>query len=951
MGKPNPAGLQVVVAGDMPIDWNYARTAGPDGAGVRTSCAPGGAARLGELLTTIAGGVTARTGRPIEVHAPIAPDAVSPVDGRFHHCHAVWARFPAGDRPAWRIERVLGVDRAAGAVDGGARSRPAKADLIVLHDADLGFRDQPELWPRALDHLDEGEPWIVLRTVGPVARGALWQRLQPHAERLIVVMGIADLRLEDVRISRELSWERTAQDLVWELLYNPRVSGLRQCAQLIVSFTTAGALVASTASTTTAAARESDCVLVFDPAAMERMWNEPYQGDMIGGISTLTAGIAGNLLDQLAGQPGSVVDGVRRGIAAMRALDRAGYAEITDQHGQSRLAFPTEHLVRQLSAADGELAEARVADPLRARGTAAASADGGDWTILADRYPGERLETLAYRIVREGADRVLADVPRAQYADLVTFDRHEIESLQSVRTLIRRYYRRPDPGPLSIAVFGPPGAGKSWSVKQVANSVARGAPAQTNFTGIADISFNLSQFEDPRELIAALHQVRDIRLGGKLPLVFWDEFDATRTVGGRQPLGWLAHFLAPMQDGIFTDGQLIHHIGPAVFVFAGGLFSTMAEFEAESIGHRDLKAPDFVSRLSGYVNILGPNPTGDDARFDPYYLVRRAVLLRSLLLRTAPEIFHQRDGVAVPKIDSGVLRALLLTSKYRHGARSVKSIIGMSTLAGSDRLERSDLASEAQLALHVDPNNFLELVHLADINPELQERLAEAVHVLYCASQLAAGASWTGDDKYLHTSPLLLPYAGRQPAAPGTDPWLVGYEALPPERKSEIARQVAELPNRLAAAGYLTHPLGARPPLSDLVDLRCTLEAAAVTAAATKPDAGQLAQADQALADLRRPGVSAEDFHDADVRFHVALAGASRSEPLHLLMLAVRGAMAGYLIERLRRSADLPATLSRLTAEHAAIRQAIDRHDGALASELVRAHVLDFYRAVTSDRT
>ncbi|HEU5270052.1 MAG TPA: hypothetical protein VFU36_09015 [Jatrophihabitans sp.] len=60
---------------------------------------------------------------------------------------------------------------------------------------------------------------------------------------------------------------------------------------------------------------------------------------------------------------------------------------------------------------------------------------------------------------------------------------------------------------------------------------------------------------------------------------------------------------------------------------------------------------------------------------------------------------------------------------------------------------------------------------------------------------------------------------------------------------------MAELPNRLAASGYLTHPLGARPPLSDLVDLRCTLEAAAATAAARHGDPEQLA-----LAGMRRPG-------------------------------------------------------------------------------------------------
>jgi len=37
--------------------------------------------------------------------------------------------------------------------------------------------------------------------------------------------------------------------------------------------------------------------------------------------------------------------------------------------------------------------------------------------------------------------------------------------------------------------------------------------------------FNLSQLESTDELLSALYQVRDTGLGGKIPLVFWDEFE------------------------------------------------------------------------------------------------------------------------------------------------------------------------------------------------------------------------------------------------------------------------------------------------------------------------------------------------------------------------------------------------------------------------------------------
>jgi hypothetical protein len=66
--------------------------------------------------------------------------------------------------------------------------------------------------------------------------------------------------------------------------------------------------------------------------------------------------------------------------------------------------------------------------------------------------------------------------------------------------------------------------------------------------------------------------VRDVGLSGALPLVFWDEFDTA--LEGKK-LGWLRYFLAPMQDGRFQDGQLVHPIGRSIFVFAGGTSTTM----------------------------------------------------------------------------------------------------------------------------------------------------------------------------------------------------------------------------------------------------------------------------------------------------------------------------------------------------------------------------------------
>ena len=167
-----------------------------------------------------------------------------------------------------------------------------------------------------------------------------------------------------------------------------------------------------------------------------------------------------------------------------------------------------------------------------------------------------------------------------------------------------------------------------------------------------------------------------------LPLVFWDEFD-TPLAG--QPLGWLRHFLAPMQDGAFREGGGFHPLGPAIFVFAGGTCPTLAGVRGRRRRRRDRQAkkPDFLSRLRGYVDVLGPNPRdADDARLP----LRRALLLRALLQQQGAADARRRTG-AMASIDDGVAARLLCAPPTSpHGARSMEAIIDMSSLAGKLRL-------------------------------------------------------------------------------------------------------------------------------------------------------------------------------------------------------------------------------------------------------------------------
>ena len=227
-------------------------------------------------------------------------------------------------------------------------------------------------------------------------------------------------------------------------------------------------------------------------------------------------------------------------------------------------------------------------------------------------------------------------------------------------------------------------------------------------------------------------------------MVFWDEFDSGE-------YKWLQYLLAPMQDGTFQEGQLSHTIGKCVFVFAGGTSRDFAHFgppdkapqeenKAQRKARHDFvmaKGPDFRSRLAGFMDVLGPNPKqvyNDEAarnRLDPWendatdreFPVRRAILLRSMLGLVGEK---KNDPLA---IDRGLLTALLETSPYRNGARSVEKLISQMKDRGDLPLRRAHLPPDILLALYVeDVPGFHALIRRSYAFLAQAEMLAPILH-------------------------------------------------------------------------------------------------------------------------------------------------------------------------------------------------------------------------------
>jgi hypothetical protein len=335
--------------------------------------------------------------------------------------------------------------------------------------------------------------------------------------------------------------------------------------------------------------------------------------------------------------------------------------------------------------------------------------------------------------------------PYAKIGDLVAVDRREIEGLRSIRNVFAEYIRHKErKTPLSVAVFGPPGSGKSFGVKQIASFVTKNK--------IREFVFNLAQFTSFQELTRQLLKVRDEALDDRTPLVFFDEFDASY---GTQPLGWLKFFLSPMQDGRFQHEDSMLGIGKAIFVFAGGIAPSHKDFihppfwesssnQGDPKIFSDSKGPDFHSRLRGFLDIVGPNPDlpgplSDDTpkagslqkKYDRFadedftFVIRRAVLLRQIIehiCNTAIPRLLDREGFA--EIDRDVLDALLLTDAYLHGVRSLHAIFEMSAMQDEQALTKTSLPSREQLLMHVHPSFYDILVRdYAKLKSGILERL------------------------------------------------------------------------------------------------------------------------------------------------------------------------------------------------------------------------------------
>jgi hypothetical protein len=614
-------------------------------------------------------------------------------------------------------------------------------DILVIDDGALGFRQNS-----VTAELPKGKCYI-LKTNQPLIDGYLWKTLT-HWERigkLITLISIHELRKFDIKISKGISWEQTCLDLCYELVSHSVLKKLIACKFLVVSMGAAGAMVVKNGSKK----KSAEFALAYDPGYLEGEWEIKENVSGIGQMCAFTAGFTNDMMkmdvrDLEKTNIKDILRSTKSGTLYLREMleVKTGWPVPSDNipspvDNIDQKAEPDTNLTIQ---AESVFSDAFIPSPYWYKQPGQYLKENL-WSIFLNNYnriirsaeskkdfTGDIALLAAASAAKNGKDQ-LKHVPYLACHKLFTIDRIEIEHLRNVRKLISQYIMEATSKPFNFAVFGPSGAGKSFTVRQLAYSLYK---IKDFGKHAVFITFNLSQCRDERELIGAFHRVSDTVLKGKLPFVYWEEFDCSN-------LKWLRYFLTPMKHGEFQAGRDIHPLGKCIFIFAGSSVPEIQyfepanpeEFDGEETPGTDKvtrkkmkikrrkyeefkanKGMDFKSRLHAYMNVQGPNrkllydsDQDDWKKEDPadlLYPVRRALYMRTCWGIEPDEKL---------KMDPGLVMAFLKTSYYKHGARSLSHILKHLKSDSSGQVSRSELPSDEIMSQHVD---FDEFMHIAN---------------------------------------------------------------------------------------------------------------------------------------------------------------------------------------------------------------------------------------------
>ncbi len=672
---------QGIVVGDrgtsryIYVDWlpetePNLRGAWLDARDVATVYVPGGASQVARCL-----------GWPCLAH-----QAVSEEEPTLESTYILTRRREETDPGEERVSWKVGTSIVAGERQAEFETPPAEA--LAHGDTPLAVVDYHQGWLRSnwegLPGLLKGRPYLVrthdpTRVLGgeglPDEYGRLWATIREQSDTPGVWFSPYQ-DMADGALKVAGNWETVTANIIAYLKRDGEALWDGDWRHhVVIQIAYDGALILGPGG------RET--ILAF-PGDQPESFRKRRLGTVVGGGVVINASI-GELLAAGPVEHEALVDSVGIGLARARRLLTCGYADPPGQRGTFVVA-EDEGAARwtlcALSSGPG--------DPC-----AELSPAPTDWNV----YPAEALavpdpDELPRQYVQPVQDdatisAIIGGTKQALRREIVysvgklfTCDPVFANQLIRLEDRINTHVGDEGDGVLSVAVLGGPGSGKSFATKQVLDSVGG---------DLEPIEFNVSQFAGPEQLVDALREVQALSLQGKVPFVFWDEFDCVRE--GKQG-GWLSSFLMPMQDAKFWDGSGTARLGKCIFMFVGSMWETKHDFDAwvEDKG-RLLKGRDFHSRLDRVLQVPSIAPLAEGA----------PRLMRALLIRLGVK------DAGITEIDRDVVD-FLLDAEFAHGIRSLNTVIGASQLGRTGRF----------CAYHLPPDEVLQ-VHLKKLlRPEGQ---------------------------------------------------------------------------------------------------------------------------------------------------------------------------------------------------------------------------------------
>ncbi|GAA4426481.1 FadR/GntR family transcriptional regulator [Georgenia halophila] len=131
----------------------------------------------------------------------------------------------------------------------------------------------------------------------------------------------------------------------------------------------------------------------------------------------------------------------------------------------------------------------------------------------------------------------------------------------------------------------------------------------------------------------------------------------------------------------------------------------------------------------------------------------------------------------------------------------------------------------------------------------------------------------------------------------------------------------------------------------EIIETRIALESWSCLRAASSADRQSIGQLEEILTAMEDPEIDVREFNRLDVEFHALIARSANNALTQDFMSIIRDAIHSQMIEAYNALPDWRGRVVPVKSEHRAILEAIANHEGQRASELVIAHINDFFRS------